>query len=273
MRLSIGQAFSETRGVLTRDGGLITTVALALMVVPGVLAALVEPPATGGSEPGSALGLLSLIAGLIGFAGQIAICRIAVGPSLTVREAIATGFGRLPAFFVSLLLWLMPIVILMGVAMVGAGFDPQNPAASTPEPNLAISLFVMALLVVLFVVSVRMSFGSALAADTRLGPLAIIKRSWQLTRGHWFKLFGLVVIAAILLFVVVIGLGSAIASVVILLLGQPEAMSVSLLIIALSQQLLSAVVLVLLAIVLARCYVQIAKVGAVDASVPDAGHR
>lgn len=274
MRLSIGQAWGETRGVLRRDGSLIATVALALLVLPGTLVGLVAPPTTAGGQAAGWTGPLALVSGLVGLAGQLAISRIALGPPLTVGQAIGLGFRRLPSFFLSALLWIAPFVLAMVGLLAASGADLTRPDAPLPEPSAAISIAVLLLMVVFLFVAVHMLFTTPAAADTRLGPIGLIKRSWSLSRGHGFKLFGLLLLVLLVAFVLVIGLGSAIGAVFLLLLGNPEPLSLSALFISLIQQLLNAVVSVGLAVLIARCYAQLSGRGeGATVSVPDAGHH
>ena len=50
-KLSISRAWDESRGVLGRDGALLATVAVALLVLPGIVSDLVSPEAPQGPLP------------------------------------------------------------------------------------------------------------------------------------------------------------------------------------------------------------------------------
>ena len=50
-KLSISKAWDETRAVVARDGGLLTTIALALFVLPGVISDVATPAAPSGLLP------------------------------------------------------------------------------------------------------------------------------------------------------------------------------------------------------------------------------
>src|SRR4051812_29112747 len=91
--LSISTAWEQTRVILARDGRLFAAVALALIVLPQILLDAVAPQFAGTQ---AWIGqCLLLIVVIIGFAAQIAINRLAIGPSVTVQGAIARGFTRL----------------------------------------------------------------------------------------------------------------------------------------------------------------------------------
>lgn len=275
MRLSIGQAWSETKEVLRRDGSLIAVVALALLVLPGTLVGLAEPAtAATARQGGDWTGALALVSGLIGLAGQIAISRIALGPPLTVGQAIGTGFRRLPAFFLSALLWIAPFVIAVTGLLAASGADFSNPSAPLPEASPTIGLAILALMILFLIVAVHMLFTTPAAAGERsLGPIGLLKRSWSLSRGHGLKLFGLLLLVILAAVVLVVGLGSALASVFLLLLGDPEPFNLSALFVALVQQLLNAIISVSLAVLIARCYAQLMGEREPSASVPHVGHH
>jgi hypothetical protein len=113
----------------------------------------------------------------------------------------------------------------------------------------------------------------AAANEHQLGPIGLLKRSWSLSRGRALKLFGLLLLTVLAALVLVIGLGSAIGAVVLLLLGDPEPFNLSALLVSLTQQLLNAVISVALAVLIARCYAQLTGAGTPSVSVPDAGHQ
>lgn len=273
MRLSIGQAWSETRAVMNRDGGLVAAVALALLVLPGTLVGLASPATASADGQQGWTGMLALLSGLIGLAGQLAISRIALGPPLTVREAIGVGFRRLPAFFVAALLWISPFIIGLFVTLLASGADLSNPDAPVPQPGMGAAVAVLLLTAAFLVVAVHMLLTNPAAADTRLGPVGLVKRSWGLSRGNGLKLFGVLVLVLIVALALVVGLGSAINTVILLLLGQAEPWNVSALLVSLVQQLLNAVVSATFAVMIARCYAQLAGRDEATASVPSAGHH
>ena len=72
-QLSISAAWEETRAILARDGGLLMTVALALIALPSVVSGLINP---GGMSSGGGsmwADLIAFIASVIALAGQLAL--------------------------------------------------------------------------------------------------------------------------------------------------------------------------------------------------------
>lgn len=271
MRLSVGQAWIETRKVIARDGKVIALVALALLVLPGTLVGLAAPGGTQESSVG--IRWLAFLAGLLSIVGQIAISRIALGPPLTVGASIRTGLTRLPMFVAAFLLWVLPFAALIAVLLTVGGADVSNPSAAVEKPNLAIGLLLLIAFIGFIYVALRMLFVTPAAAASELGPVNLIKQSWQRSKGRVLKLFGILLLLALSFIVLVFGLGSAVSAVVLLLVGPAEPWSLSALLIALVQQLLGAIVSAGFAVLLARCYVQVSSAEHGHVSVPDAGHH
>jgi hypothetical protein len=272
MKLSIGNAWSEARGVLARDGGLIALVALALLVLPGVLLGTAAPRGSAAAQAGSFSWLLP-VSTVLAFIGQIAMSRIALGPALTVGEAIGVGFRRFLAFFAAFLMWILPFALTLVLLVQASGIDPEAMAegGQPADVPIAISLAVLALTILMVVVASRMLLLTPLAAGTDLGPVAMLKRSWQLSKGRALKLFGLLLLVGLLFVLLVFGLGSAIGSVILLVTGTPEEWSIGALLLALTEGVLSAVVTVISTVLLARVYAQITA-SETPVSVPNAGH-
>ena len=264
IKLSISKAWDETRQVLARDGSLLTTIALALFVLPGVISDVVTPPAPAGQLP--IMGywtVLTAVALFIALAGQLAVIRLAIGSRLTVGEAIRHGARRAPAYLAATLRWVLPFVIV--VVLLAGKVVGQLPTAS---PMAALALLVLSC-VVLFL-AIRLMMTSPVASAEPVGPVAILLRSWELTRGHWLRLFGfflLFLIGAVIAIVAVSAVSGILAQ---LIFGGVEPLTVGALFVALIIQIVSAAVSVLLMVMLARIYVQLGGESAA-VSVPTNG--
>jgi hypothetical protein len=132
--------------------------------------------------------------------------------------------------------------------------------------------FSMLLLMVGFVaIAVRLILASPVASSEGPGPAGILKRSWALTRGRWLKLFGFLLLFVIALLIALAAVQAVIGSMVALVSGKIEPLSVGALLLSLSTQTVGAIITTLLMIMLARIYAQL--VGAEEqayASVPHA---
>src|SRR5690348_3845999 len=110
--LSLSRAWEETRDILTRDGRLFVSVALALVVLPAVISGLVNPKGMGSTSVPFWASLVGLAASLVMLAGQLGLVRLALAPSITVGGAIAHGVRRMPIYFVGALLVVLALFVL-----------------------------------------------------------------------------------------------------------------------------------------------------------------
>ena len=254
--LSISRVWDESRAVLARDGKLMFTVALALMALPAAIAELIYPSGSSGAQNLGAAGL-TLIVAVIGLIGQLAIARLAVGPSLTVGEAIGHGARRTLPYLLSVILLFLGFVILalpfIGV-MMAMGMDFEPPVETVPPGAW---LIILALSFVILAVAVRLLLAAPVASLEGLGPVAILRRSWQLSAGHFWRLFGFLILFLIAA-IVVLGVVSMIAGLFAAMAGQTEPFSVSALIIALLTSVASAAVTTVFVVMLTRMYMQLA---------------
>ena len=266
-KLSISRAWDETRGVLKRDGKLIATVAAAFIVLPGVIAGLFQPEPEPGKLPAvDSSSLLMIAAILVSLVGQLAIVRLALGPSLSVGDAIRHGLQRFFPFLGAVLLVVAPVVILLGAATQAVGTDAGS-------ASIAASLLLLALLPVIIFFMIRLTLMAPVASAEGAGPIGIIKRSWQLTRGSWWRLFAFFVLWLIAALVVVVAGEAVFGSVAQLLFGDAEGVTVGALLVILVMQVLTAAVAIVAAVMLARIYAQLAGRAPEDAevSVPTSG--
>lgn len=264
--LSISTAWDQSRAILARDGKLYLSVALALVVLPQVIMAVVGSPV---AQDASALSRTIYIAAvLLGFVAQIAMCRLAIGPSTTVGDAITQGFARVVPVFVTLIIGciLAGVVALIVSVALGLAGVPIIKGPGVPSPALiALLLLLVALLLAVFQLVVPIA-----AAETG-NPVRLFSRSRELARGHYLRLLGFVATilfgASAVVVAVELGLGSAI----VLLLGQPAPGSMSALVLGLIAGLLQAAFTTVTAVMLARIYVQLAGHHKAQAGVPNSG--
>lgn len=264
-KLSISKAWDEARETLGRNASLLTTVALALFVLPGVVSEVVTPAAPPGELP--KLGtwtIVTVVALLIALVGQLAVIRLAIGSRHTVGEAISHGARRAPVYFVATLIWILPFLLIGALLFGMVAKDPQ-----APPPAAALGLLLLGCVMLFF--AIRMLMTSPVASAEPVGPVAIVKRSWELTRGNWWRLFAFFLLLVIAVVVAVTAVGAVAGVIAELVLGGVEPLTVGALFVALFTQLVSAAVSVVLMVMLARIYVQLAGTGAVEASVPTSG--
>ena len=264
-KLSISRAWDESRAVLARDGKLIGTVALALFVLPGLIVSLVAPKPQSPeiSHPGAWM-IAGLVAGIIALIGQISVIRLAMAPHVSVGEAIAHAARRILPYLGSWLVWAAPLLLIGSALYASMGKDTAHPSAGA-----ALGLLVLTGIGVFL--TVRFALTSGVASAESVGPIAILRRSWELTRGNAWRLLGFFVIFAIGAMVLVIAVGSVAGLLAKMLFGDLSPLSVGGLLVSIVAQLLSAFIYVVLFVMLARIYVQLAGTAQAEAGVPSSG--
>lgn len=266
MSLSISTAWDETKAMFASDGRLFASVALALIGVPSMISALIEPQGMTLDNQGPLwMDLLLLAFMILALVGQLALVRLALKPSITVGGAIAHGARRMPVYLVTALiigLGLVALVIPLAIIARLSGV-PIDGSISAMTPALA--LIMLAIVAIAFFVAVRMLMGTPVASAEQAGPIAIIKRSWTLTRGVWWRLFAFMLLLLIGAVIVLVAISAVIGTVVALALGPIEPMSASALLVGLFQGLFNAAFTALFAVMLARIYVQLSGRKTVEA--------
>lgn len=268
MKLSIGKAWDETSAFLGREARLVAPVALAMFALPTVLAEWAYP---GGNAAGGA-GWLMIPVLLAVLAGQMTIVLLANGWRGSIGEALGKAARRLPVLVGGLMVVFLPIAVLatlvIGGTLVSAGIT--DPAAVTPAALAKMPGFLWLLLVLVilfFILGVRLFPVSAIAASEAVGPIALLKRSWQLTRGVFWRLLALVLLLGLAGLILSSAVTMVVGSVATLAVGEPKAFNTSALIVALASGLIGALVSTVSAAMAGRVYAQLA---APEPSVPAA---
>ena len=268
-RLSLSTAWDEAKQILGRDGGLLTAVALALFVLPELVSGIVAP--TIETSPSLAGRLIALLAALIGVVGQLAVIRLALGPSTTVADAIAHGFKRFPAVLGAVLLLglAIAVVVIPLLAILIAAGVIDMPSGGTTPPSFGIAVWVMVIGSLFLAVKFIMTIPVASAESP--GPLAILKRTWRITSGNYWRLFAfelLLLVSALVVLIAAQTVGGTLAHVVD---GDVEAFSLSALILSLFVAVAEAAFTVFASVMLARIYVQLAGRAEAQPGVPTTG--
>jgi hypothetical protein len=267
--LSISQAWDEAKARIASDGRLMMVVAIALIALPMAVTGVVSPR-TAAAESTLVSSLIFLASSLLAIVGQLAVIRLAIGSNVSVGEAIGHAARRMPIYFLAailialaLFLTLIPFVAIL----YAAGIPLDSEAAQSP---LAVILLLAFVALAIFV-GVRMLMSSPVASEEAIGPVAIIRRSWELTSGRFWRLFGFLLMFLIGAAVTMIAVNAAFTLLAVLLFGPVEPMSASALVVAIAEAVVNAAVTVLLAVMLARIYLQLAGRGSLDVTVPNTG--
>lgn len=199
--------------------------------------------------------IVYIAAVLLGFVAQIAINRLAIGPSVRVADAIAQGFARVaPVFLVLAVVMFVVALVAVAVAMLlsAAGVGILPAAGKTPPASL---LSLLVLLTAAATAIFQLVFPLA-AAETG-NPIRLFTRSWQLSRGHYLRLFGFIITVFAALGIVTLLTQLGVGSVILLLIGRPTPGSLSALAIGLVAGVVQAAFAVIVAVMQARIYIQL----------------
>ena len=267
-KFSISAAWEETKALLARDGKLFASVALALIVLPAVVAGVFDPRAPGEVDAPAWFDFVVLLISLVSMAGQLALIRLALGPSITVAGAVTHGLRRLGPYLLALIVLAFGAMLLsipFAIAAIAMGLEIEQGAASLTGP--IVLLLVILVLFFLFI-AVRFLMAMPVASAERVGPIDMLKRSWALTQGHWLKLF-LFLVVALFAAVLILGTVSMVAgSLILILFGTVEPMSVAALIGALIESVFTGIFSVLFTLMLTRIYVQLSGRESVEQASP-----
>lgn len=264
-KLSISQAWDETKAVLARDGKLIAPVALALLVLPGVLINLFLPTPSTSGMPAAGLWTVIVFAALIvTFVGQLSIVRLSMRPHVTVGEAIAHASRRVLPFLGAAVMWILPFLIFGSLFVASARTDPAH-----PPPGAALGLLVCTCVGVF--AFIRFFLIGPIASAEKIGPLTILRRSWELTSGNWWRLFGFFILFLVGCLTLVWSVGAVLGLIVRLTLGVLTPMSAGGLVVIIILQTLTAAIYAVFFVMQARLYVQRANPAEGPAGVPNTG--
>jgi len=266
-KLSISQAWDETRAILARDGKLLVSVALALIVLPQTLLGVAGIPRPG--EKSLTASLLMMLVVLIGLAAQVALNRLSISPAITVAGAIGRGFRRLGSLVLALIL--IGLVLLVALTLIAFALGALRlitiPAPGQPPTPALIAVLVLCLV---FTSAVFQLVLPVAAAEIG-GPIKLLSRSWALAKDNYLRLLGFVAVIFLAALVVVLATQAVIGSAVMVALGKPVPGSLSALVFALLTALIQSLFTIVASVMLARIYTQLAGGREAQASVPSTG--
>lgn len=262
--LSVSKAWSETTAFMTREAGLVLPIAFLLIALPGVALQLAMPTAGDPASPPEA-GLWLLLIPIVVIAsivGSIAITHLALRPGSSVAESLQVGLRRfLPLFVASLLIGLVAaavLVVLVLLVSLVAGVSVVQAEANPAAVMGSLALVLIIAFILSIAIWIRLMLMTPIATTENPGPIGIIRRSWALTAGHFWKLLGLMILLIIVALVVMIAISAVFGIFLFLVAGAPEPGSVSFIVMAIVSALLQGVLSAVLVTLIARIYVQLA---------------
>jgi hypothetical protein len=260
-KLSISKAWDEASAFLRREARLVAPIALALFALPNIIAGWIAPAnaAAGGDNGRLLLVLLVLIAAII---GQMAIAALAIGWRGRLGEAIALATRRVWVVLVAAFMIFMPLVLIMSIAIAAAAMSAglADPAQLTPQalakvPSVGLMVFIGVALMI--IVAVKLFPMAAVAVNESTGPVALIRRTWGLTSGHFWRLLAVMLLLLVATLILSGALTAIVGLVATLAFGEARPFSVTALIAALASGVASALVTSVSATMIGRIYAQL----------------
>jgi hypothetical protein len=266
MKLSISRAWDEASTFIRAEAGPLFLIAFGLMALPGIIMQALMPRLAAGfvTTPGTPPDPSQMLAAMPAFFLMLVpVLLLSMWGNLTInvlalrREAvIGRAFGLaarrlLPLLGATLLLMLAAIVIFLPLA---GGFV----AAARGGRLGLVALGVLVVWLLFIFVGVRLMLMTAVAAAEPVGPIGMIRRSWRLTAGHFWKLLGFLLLMIVLFVVIAIVVGAVGGLLIMALAGPPTPGSLGSVLVMLISGLVQSALLVPLAVLLARIYAQLA---------------
>jgi hypothetical protein len=152
---------------------------------------------------------------------------------------------------VMIMVGLVAVIVAMVLSAAGVGVVPA--AGKQPPASL---LVLLVLLTAAATAIFQLAF--PLAAVETGNPIRLFTRSWQLGRGHYLRLLGFILTVFVALAIVAALMQVGVGTVILLLLGRPTPGSLSALLVGLVAGVIQAAFTVVVAVMQARIYVQVA---------------
>lgn len=201
--MSIGKAWEEAVAFVSRESSLLFPVALLFVALPGLILQEMTPPelakwsmtqSTMPDVPVSFwLGMLLAVI-IIGF-GSLTLFALALRPGISVGEALHLSFARLPVLLGATV---MVVGILAAAVVATAIIAVVLSLVARPVGAAFGALLGVALVLLAIFGSVRLLLLNPVVIDGSQGVIASLRHGWALTRGHFWRLLGFILILTLL---------------------------------------------------------------------------
>lgn len=250
-RMPISEAWNDTVAFVGREGALLFPVAFALIALPAIIFQAAMPAVEPGAQPEAGAWMLLLLPLLVfTIVGTLTLSALALQGGLSVGEAIGLALRRLLPFLGAVgLIGLagMAIMVPLSVASVVLGGSERA----------AMMLLMPLTLIVFILVSVRLVFINPVAAREDGGPIAVIRRSWMLTRGHFWKLFTFFALLMLITIVATVAVNAVAGILLTVTIGSPVENEVSKLLALIASGIVNTIVSVFTIVVVAKLYARV----------------
>ena len=165
-------------------------------------------------------------------------------------------------------------MLIVGSALytfLGPAVDPAGTAQLPTGAAVGASVALILLTALGAFLAVRLMLSSAVASAEDSGPIAIVRRSWALSSGNWWRLFLFLLLFVVAALCLILAVDTVTGLLVRAFVEDAGPRSLGGLVISIVSQLVSAALSVIFFVMLARIYAQRAGSDAAQPSVPNSG--
>ncbi|WP_294252625.1 hypothetical protein [uncultured Sphingomonas sp.] len=256
--------WDRTTAFVGENLGTLVPLALAAFVAPGVINSCASAAAATAS-PGVrlAVGALVVLVSIVSFWGSLTVIALATGAGARA-DAGRLAVRRLPAaLLVSIGIGLAAAVAMLPlpVLLAARGYDVLTIATGQasgmtidPQTSSMVALWVLVLVLAFFFLFTRLLLVSTVVLREGL-LFGAVGRSWALTRGHGWRIFGLLLLFTLIGGVAQLAAQLVFGSVFALLFGNAPGLTTAMLLTTIVTASVQAVVMLLLAAFQGKLYV------------------
>jgi len=200
---SLGTVWEETIAFMRREFGLLLPVGFATF---GVAQLILDIGMGDRNVPAAHLGdspvnLLFIPVLLIMLVGNIAVSRMVLMPGGSVAESLMAALRALPK---ALVVILVIFTIMIGVALIVIVAATVGAMAFQTDPRTITPSIVTLLFVPMIFLAARLMMLIPILAVEQLGAIPSLRRAWGMSRAHFLRFFGVMMI--VLLVTTLLGL-------------------------------------------------------------------
>ncbi|WP_404713444.1 hypothetical protein [Sphingomonas sp. MMS24-J13] len=229
-RVSVEQAYLWAQQFVAREWRLLLPVTLMFLALPPLLVDLLVPASaqapmvpladlqSGKAQIPMTAWLTGLAVVLVGCVGQLALVALGLVARISVREAIGLAFARVAVLVATGILTVFGVMFIAVLAVLLLNLAPTN--AATQQ-----GLLLFLIIGLMLFLSIRLMPLGPLIVERPIGPIAAMRRAWDLTSGAFWRVTGALLIYVFGAFIVVAASTSALGAILTLgarAVGQPE---------------------------------------------------
>ncbi|WP_126002725.1 hypothetical protein [Sphingomonas sp. ABOLE] len=260
----MGIVWDRTTAFVGERLGALAPITLATLVAPAVASSCLSV-AFAMASPGTRMGVgvLAVLLSLVSFWGTLVVMALATGDE-SLAAAGRAAARRLPAtLLVSLALGLafVALAVPLGLILVARGYDVTAMAAGQggsvvvdPQTSAMVALWMLVLVAVCLFAFARLVLVSAVVLRERVA-FAAIRRSWALTRGHGWRIFGMLLLFLLIATIAQLAAQAVFGSVFALLLGNAPGLTAALVLTTIVTACVQGAAMLLLAAFQGKLYV------------------